>query len=90
MRRALRARPGVPWTKPQGYGGAAVGVGRRIAAVAFKVAIQAGPADPENLGGADTVAVAHAQNFLDVDFANFVQRQRLPFVVTGQALHSVL
>jgi hypothetical protein len=45
-----------------------------VLTVTLEVAIKAGTADAENLRRAQTVAVAHLQNFLNVDFAHLVER----------------
>ena len=62
-----------------------VDAGLAIVAVAFEVAVKAGAADAQDLGSAQAVAIAHLKDFLDVVFANFVERERLPVFVSGQA-----
>jgi hypothetical protein len=42
------------------------------------------------LRGAETVAVAHLQNFLDVQFADFIKAERTPFFVGGQVTGAML
>jgi hypothetical protein len=44
-----------------------------VDAVAFEVAIQTGAAYAEHLRRAEAVAVAHLENFPDVQLANFIQ-----------------
>ena len=47
--------------------------GTSIETVALKVAIKACAADSQNLGGAEAVAIAHLENFLNVRLADFVE-----------------
>src|SRR5574340_1129547 len=51
--------------------------------VAFEVAIETGAADAEDFRGAEAVAVAHFQDFLDVLHADFVERKRMPVLTAG-------
>ncbi len=59
-------------------------------AIALEVAVQTGAANAQNLRGAETVSVAHLQNFLDVQFAHFVEAKRAPLFVAGQVRGAVL
>ena len=61
-----------------------------VAAVALKVTVEACAADAENLCRAKAVAVAHLKNFLDVDLADLVERERLPVFITGKPRRAVL
>src|SRR5271157_33878 len=56
-----------------------------VQAVALQIAVQAGAANAQDLRGAQAVAVAHLQNFLNVVLAHLVQRKRMPLLVVGQA-----
>ena len=54
------------------------------------MAVQAGAANSKNLRDAEPVAVAHLQNFLDVQFADFIKAERTPFFVGGQVTGAML
>ena len=60
------------WRLSSGAGG--MGVRANVQAVALKIAVQAGAADAENLRRAESVAIAHLENFLDMVLADFVER----------------
>ena len=49
-------------------------------AVALQIAIETGTADAENVRCAQPVAFAYVQDALDVNLADFFERQRLPLV----------
>lgn len=57
------------------------GAGFGLYPIALQVAVETGAANAENLGGAKAIAVAHLQNFADMQFADFVETQRAPFLV---------
>jgi hypothetical protein len=63
---------------------------RVIAPIAFKITVETGAADAENLRGAKPIAVAHLQHFLDVDLADLIKSERLPVLVTGEPWCAVL
>jgi len=71
-------------------GAAALFLSTHIEAVALQVAVQAGPAYPENLRGAQTVPLAELEHPPDVHLAHFVQRQRPPVVTFRPARTAVL
>ena len=54
---------------------------RSVAGGALEEAIEAGAADAENLRGADTIAVAHFEHALDVNFADLIERQWAPVFI---------
>src|SRR5277367_3417314 len=68
-----------------GLRGAGAGMRLSVDAVALQVAIQTGAAYPEHLRRAEAVAVAHLQDFLDVQLADFVQGEWTPVLVVGEA-----
>lgn len=56
-------------------------LGLRFLRCALQEAIQTRAADSENLRRADTVAVAHFQDALDVNSADLIERKRLPILL---------
>jgi hypothetical protein len=70
-------RPGrecVPWrNRPLGLSGVNLRTPPFGAAIAFKVTVQAGAADAENMRRAHAVALAHVEDSLDVDFTNLFE-----------------
>ena len=56
-------------------------------AITFEIAVKAGAADAENVRGAQAVALAHVEHALDVDLADFFERERLPVVAGACACH---
>src|SRR5580692_2988312 len=65
-------------------GGGAARVRTNVVTVALRVAIQAGAANPQDLGSAQPVAVAHLQHSLDLHLAEIVEGQRPPVLVSRQ------
>ncbi|MGB7848800.1 MAG: hypothetical protein WBL63_24525 [Candidatus Acidiferrum sp.] len=61
-----------------------------VQAVAPQVTVEAGAADVENLRGTKAVAIAYLEDFLDMRFADVVERKPLPVLVAGQAWSAVL
>lgn len=58
--------------------------------VTLQIAIQTGASDPQNMRGAQAVALTHVQHPLDVHFPDFVERQWPPLVSLQRALPAVL
>lgn len=46
----------------------------------FEESMKDGPAYPQHLRGADTIAIAHFEHTLDVLLPDFIQRERSPTV----------